>query len=110
MKIGDLRHLVTIERSVETQDPVSGDMVKAWEPFAQAYANIASLSVSEFMRAQELQSKVTGRITIRYLEGVTPTMRIVASERIYSILGVMPDSSSGRRWLTLAVSEGTNTG
>lgn len=109
MRIGALRHLVALQQRVDTIDG-NGDTVTSWQPFAQVYAEIAPLSAREFVAAQSLQSSVSCRITIRYLAGVTATMRVVHGSTVYNIAGVLADAGSGREYLTLACSEGVNDG
>ena len=109
MRIGSLRHLVELQARVDSIDG-NGDTVTTWQPFSQVYAEIAPLSAREFVAAQSLQSAVSCRITIRYLAGVTASMRVVHGSTIYNIAGVLADPSSGREYLTLACSEGVNDG
>lgn len=110
MRSGSLRHKITIQEKRETQDATTGEITSRWIDFACVSADIQPLSVREFIAAQGVQSEVTGRIVIRYLEGVTAKMRVSYRGLYYNILGVLPDAKSGREYLTLAVSEGTNAG
>lgn len=111
LNTGALRHKVTIERKVSVQDPETGDITESWVPFAaNIYARIESLSANEFMKAQEIQSKQTGRITIRYRDGIDSSMRITRPGRVYNIVGRLEDNDSGRQWLMIPVAEGVNAG
>lgn len=108
---GRLRHRVTIEQKVTTRDPDTGAPITAWQTWAaNVAAEVAPLSVKEFLAAQQLQSEVSARITIRYRSGVLATMRIRFKGQIYNIAGALPDAVSGLEYLTLPVSQGTNDG
>lgn len=73
-------------------------------------ADVSPLSAREFLAAQQVQSQVVARITIRYQPGLDANMRIRHGDAIYNIAGVIPDPRSGTEWLTLPVSTGVNAG
>jgi SPP1 family predicted phage head-tail adaptor len=88
MKIGKLRHRITIEQVTETQD-TDGSVVETWAVFATIQASIEPISGREYFAAQSTQADVTHRIRLRYLSGVTPKMRVNYSSRIFDILSVI---------------------
>jgi SPP1 family predicted phage head-tail adaptor len=110
MRIGKLRHRVTLEAPGQTQDPNTGEMTPGWQPVATVWASVEPLSARDFIAAQASQSEITARIVMRYREGITPEMRAVHRGRPYKIHGVLPDAGSGRHYLTLPVSEGVSDG
>ena len=112
MKLGELRHLITIQHLVAQQDPVTGEMSDGvWTDFAKVYASIEALSARDLIAAQANHSEVSARIVIRYRAGVLPTMRIVHRDTIYDIQGPpLPDKVSGLEYLTLLVAAGVNDG
>lgn len=104
-----LRHRVTIEQVMETRD-ADGGVVTAWAALhSKVPAEIVPLSGREFVAAQAAQAGVTARMTIRYVTGITPKMRVVHGADIYNIEAVLPDPTL-RRHLTLMVSTGVNNG
>lgn len=111
---GDLRHSVAIDDLVETRSPTgSGATTKAWVPFVEkTWAKIAPLSGREYVAAQGTQSKVTGRVVIRWRAGVTARMRVrgLVDGKVYNIEAVLPDPDSGREYLSLLVSDGVTDG
>ena len=109
MRIGALRHWVVIQQLTRSLD-AGGNTVEAWTDFASVYAEVAPLSAREFVAGQAVQSGVDTRITIRYLAGVRPTMRILHDGRLFNIQGGLSDTASGREYLTLPCSEGVNDG
>jgi SPP1 family predicted phage head-tail adaptor len=88
LKIGKLRHSITLEQVAETQDP-DGSVIETWSSFANAQASIEPISGREYFAAQTTQAEVTHRISLRYLTGVTPKMRVKYGSRIFDILLVI---------------------
>ena len=110
MKAGDLRHRVTFERKIITNDPVSNEPLVTWVEFATVWAAVKDLSVREFIAAQAEQSEVTCRIVTRYRDGFDATMRARHDGRIYNLHGALRDPVSGKEYLTFPASEGGNDG
>lgn len=107
---GKLRHAVTIQERKALRDSF-GAPVDSWQTvWENIPASIQPLSAREFIASGQLQSAIIARITIRYRPGVTAAMRIVHRDKIYNIAGVLPDLNSGLEYLTLPVTEGSNTG
>lgn len=86
MRAGQLRHYVEIQKYVETTDDY-GEPLKVWEKFANAYAEIKPLLGRENFAEKQVNSEQTHKIKIRYIEGVTATMRVVHGTNIYDIIG-----------------------
>lgn len=103
---GKLRHRISIQRLVETQNPVTGAVTVEWVLYAERWAEYVAQSVREFIAAAAVQSEVKGRFTVRTDELITADMRVIHRGKAYQILGVMPDPDSGLEYMTLAVSEG----
>lgn len=104
-----LRHRVTIEQVTETRD-ADGGVVTAWAALhSKVPAEIVPLSGREFVAAQASQAGIAARMTIRYVTGITPKMRVVHGYDIYNIEAVLPDPTL-RRHLTLMVSTGVSNG
>lgn len=103
---GKLRHRVTIQQAVETQNPDTGAVKVEWVLYAERWAEYVAQSVREFIAAAAVQSEVKGRFTVRTDQGVTADMRVIHRGKAYQILGVMPDPDSGLEYMTLPVSEG----
>ena len=114
MKAGRLRHWLTFEAPTTTLDS-DGAQVEVW---ADAFAvnsrmpcELVALSGRELIAAAAVQSKVSVRIRCRYRAGFAAVQRAVADDgQIYNVEAVIPDPDSGRRWVTLSCSTGTNEG
>lgn len=109
LEAGKLRHRVRIEQLTPSKDS-DGDPVEVWTLLAEVWAAIEPLSAREFRASQAVQSEITGRITIRYRDDVSASMRIVHRGKTYNIAGVLADKETGLEYLTLPVSEGANAG
>lgn len=81
-------------------------MTPSWSTFKTVWASIEPLSARDLIAAQAGQSKVSARIVIRYLSGLTPDMRISHGSDIYNIEGILSDKDSGLEYVTLPVSKG----
>jgi SPP1 family predicted phage head-tail adaptor len=105
---GKLRHRITIQQPAITQDAQTGEITEGWSTFAANLpAAIEPLSARDFIQSAAMQSEITTRITVRYLAGIKPAMRIVdaATGSIYNIRGVLSDKDSGRAYITMPCDE-----
>lgn len=84
MKAGRLFHLVTIEEPVKVLR-ASGDPSTTWEEFAQVYAHVESIDGQERWNSESVQPLVTHRVTIRFIDGITPDMRVIHRGRYLHI-------------------------
>jgi len=84
---GRLRHRVQIEADTPTRASDGGD-VEAWSTVATVWAGIEPLSGREYFTAQQTQSQVTHKITVRYFRGLTAAHRIKYGSRTFQIEGV----------------------
>lgn len=111
MDAGRLRHLVTFQERVVSLDS-DGAQVEEWVPLfgGPISAEITPLSGRELIAAQSVQSKVTGRMCVRYRPGLTATMRAVHRGVIYNITAVIADPESGAEYVTLLTSTGSDEG
>ena len=103
---GKLRHRVTIEQPTVTQNAQTGEITEGWSVFAANIpAAIEDLSARDFIQSAAMQSEITTRITVRYLPGIKPNMRVVNGDTIYNIRGVLADKDSRREYITLPCDE-----
>jgi SPP1 family predicted phage head-tail adaptor len=106
---GKLRQWIDIESKTISRDS-DGELVESWMFYRRVPASIEPLSVREFITANTLKSKVTTRITIRSIDSINATMRIMHNSIIYNIEGILRDNITGLEYMTLACSHGTNDG
>ena len=105
-----LRHRVDIQDFDTVQDSETGAVEETWvDVDTDVPAEIWPMSGREFVAAQSIQAAVNTKITIRYVDGITPRMRVLHGYDVYNIKAVLPDPTL-RRHLTLMCEVGVNEG
>lgn len=100
MKIGQLRHRVTIQQKTETADAYGGAGSIAWSDYITVWAAVAPLSGREFLEGRNLENEINYRIRIRYRSGLDPSMRVSWDSRIFDIEAVLNRFEENREiWL-----------
>jgi len=105
MDAGRMRHRVSIQQVTETKDTY-GATTRTWATIATVWAAIEPIAGREYFYAQQVQSNVSHRVTIRHRAGVTPKMRIMHDSRTFEIESVR-NLGERDRWLELMCSEVT---
>lgn len=103
MNAGKLRHRVTIQQLVKTDDGYGG-IVEAWQDVATVWAAVEPLRGSERYRAQQVQAELGHKVTMRYRAGIKPQMRLLYNGRVLEVEAVI-DVEEHHRWLELLCSE-----
>ena len=103
MNAQQLRRKIIIQNVTETRDTMGG-IIEAWATYKTAHAAIEPLSGREYFAAAQVNAEETTRIRLRYIEGVTPKMRVLWGTRIYNINAVI-DVEEKRRELQLMCKE-----
>ena len=106
MRAGKLRYKITIQDYTESQNSY-GEVTKTWEDYATVWASIEPIRGREFWESQQINAEVTAKITIRYLAGVTPKMRVKYEARIFEIISVINPEERNKD-LQLMVKESVN--
>jgi SPP1 family predicted phage head-tail adaptor len=96
-RIGALRQRLSIEREILTPDG-GGGFVATWEEIARVWGAVEAGAGRERVEADRVTGRVGHHITIRYREGVTPSMRFRRGDAVFDILGVA-DKDGRRRFL-----------
>lgn len=89
MEAGRLRHKIIIQEPVETENPDTGELETTWQTFAELWAEILPAIGREYWASKQVIAEATGKIRLRYIDGVTPKMRVVHGSRIYGIEAVI---------------------
>ncbi len=95
MRIGELRHRVTIQQKSVTQDTY-GAAVETWTALAMVWASVEPLQGKEYFSSQQMVAQVDHRIRIRYRAGITPAMRLVWGSRTFDIQAVIEPETRQR--------------
>jgi SPP1 family predicted phage head-tail adaptor len=90
MRTGTLRHLVTVDQPIETQD-ATGDPVRSWASLGSFWASIEPLRGHEFVAGGAIRAEMDTRIRVRWskaLDGLNERYRINFQDKIYNIVSV----------------------
>ena len=96
MKIGTMRHRVTIQQrpDPQTQNGV-GEVTTAWTTLATVWATIEPQSGLESVEQSAQVAQVTHNVRIRRRTDVTPDMRLYEGTRVMEILAVLDANKPG---------------
>lgn len=98
MDIGRADRRIKIERRVETKDGM-GQVIEDYTPITRApemWATVLGLSGRELFAAQQVNSEITTRFTIRFRDDLDTKMRIVYDGQHYDIHYIR-EAPGGRR-------------
>ena len=103
-EIGELRTRLVIQTKTRTTDSMGGGTV-TWATFSTVWGSVEQKGANEAFWAKHLEHRVTHKIVIRYLSGVTSDMRISYGSRFFQIKGIM-NWEEKNRYLILNCEEG----
>jgi len=96
---GDLWARITVQQPTSTQNEV-GESTLTWATYATVWADIQPLGGREAERYAETIGLSTHKITLRYLSGLTSSMRIIYDGRTLEIGQV---NERERKWIHEAI-------
>lgn len=88
MRIAKLRHRLTIQSLILSDDGYGGSD-EVVSDVATVWGSIDPVKGGEYYKAQQVNSEVTHKATIRYRSDITAAMRISFGGRTFEILAVM---------------------
>lgn len=88
MRIGNLRHKITIQENTPTPDGM-GSSTASWSAFAAVWAAVWPIAATERVKNQAVEHEITHRIRVRYLAGVKSDMRILFGDRVFEITAII---------------------
>ena len=99
---GNLRRVIVIQSKGTATDSFGGT-INSWSNFATGVrAEVAPLQGKELIAAQAAQSSTTVKFKMRYLAGVTQSMRVVYGGKNYDITAVIDVDEMHREMHILA--------
>ena len=104
IRAGKLDKRVTIQETTEGQD-VYGAVTDSWGTFATRWASIEPLNGKEYFQVAERNAEVNTRITMRYISGVTPKMRVLYDGRTYDIQSVISHRENKRETVLMCIED-----
>ena len=93
MRAGLLDRQITIEEATTAQDSY-GQPLETWTTFAVVWAAKVDIKARERFTANQPLAEETTRFRIRYLDNLTPQMRVRHDGKVYDIQGI---AELGRR-------------
>ena len=91
MRAGKLRHRITIQQASETRDS-HGGVTRTWITQANRWGQVMPLRGQEMLMAQQMDSRITHRIKLRYYFKADATFRILHKGRVLNIVSVLNPS------------------
>lgn len=84
MDIGELRHRITFQKLMTTTNE-NGFEVEDWVDIKTVWSAVTNLNGKEFFEAATVQAEKTVKFTIRFIDRLDETMRILFKQKIYNI-------------------------
>lgn len=91
-KVGAMRERVTIQ-SPPTSDDGMGGVSGSWVDVATVFAQVAPLSGRERLQADNMQSEVMWRITIRHRTDIAAGMRAIWNGQTFNVRSITYDQT-----------------
>lgn len=88
MDAGILRDRVTVQQASENRNRL-GESISEWTAFEVVWASVQGVSAREFLLAGQQQVEVSHRVKMRYLNGLTPQMRLSWRGRTLEIISIL---------------------
>lgn len=85
---GRLRERIVIEHATEARNSL-GESTLSWGPFAERWASVEGLSSREVLLSGQQKTEATHRVRLRYVEGLSPHMRVAWRGRVLEIASVL---------------------
>jgi len=85
---GRLRERVTIQQATETRNAL-GETVQSWATFAERWASVDGISSREVLLQGQQKTELSHRVRMRYVDGMTQTMRLVWRGRVLEISSLL---------------------
>lgn len=101
MRIGRLRHLIILQKLQTTQNEYF-DNEKEYIDFAKVWASVEPVSANEKYLQKQENMETTHKIEIRFLKGVSVTMRALFNGRKFDIKSVINPLEKNEKLILLA--------
>ncbi|TVP11801.1 phage head closure protein [Shewanella sp. KCT] len=105
MNAGKYRHRIQVQKRTVTGQSSAGAEIVDWPEAFNTRGSFSKLSAKDFIAANASQSQIIGQFTIRYRDISEGEYRLVWRGRTYKIIAFLPDRDSGRKELTLPISQ-----
>lgn len=102
---GRLRERVKIQSDAKASDGAGGYTLTTPALVAEVWAAIEPLEGNEQIQAMQTEAKATHRVTIRYREGLKPSMRLLYGTRVFEVVAPPIDTDERHSTLTMLCRE-----
>lgn len=109
MQAGKLRHRIEIQKRQTGGVDAFGGRSEGWSFVAKAWASIEPQTGRQLEFARQFTATVSHKITMRYVPGLSPAMRVKFGSRIFEINGVI-DLEERHREINLFCTENATKG
>lgn len=89
LKLGELRHLVEIQKAIDKKTGGSGQRLPTYEHFDTRWARVAPLTGRDLLEAKQINPTLSHEVEMHYADDIDETMRIVHNGRALNIEAVM---------------------
>lgn len=96
LRAGTLNKRVVLQTTTNTAD-TGGGVTQVWADTATLWAEIDELAGREGFEAQQIASRLTHKVTIRYRTSVVPTQRLKYGTRILKIEAIVNPGQRNER-------------
>ena len=107
VRAGDLRHRVSLQKTVVTRDDY-GEQIETWTTYATVWARISPLRGQELIQAQQVHAEATHEVELRYRHSSTSNTlnisqvdRILFGTRILEIVNLLIPDERKRNYILL---------
>ncbi|MFR1708876.1 MAG: phage head closure protein [Clostridium sp.] len=87
MEIGELRHRIALQKFSTTINE-NGFEVEDWVEIKTVWAAVSNLKGKEFFEAATVQAEKTVKFTIRFIDCIDESVRILFKGKIYNITSI----------------------
>ncbi len=91
MRSGQLRHRLTIERTVPAAPNAYNETVDAWQTFDKVWGEVTDLDGHEAVREAQVHPDATVKVLTRYRPDVDEAMRLVFGDRVLYPVAINKD-------------------
>lgn len=104
VRIGRMKRRITIERAVESTDPVNGEAIRTWAVVARHIPAAFAESQTESEQGAKITRKASGTFTIRFRTDVDQRCRLRMDGRTFQVASAV-DPDERRAFLVIAATE-----
>lgn len=104
MKIGDLRHRITLQAPTDYQDEY-GQPMRTWTTYATVWAQVSASGMGESISGAQLSASESYAILCRYNASIKTNHRILFGEKVLNIVGPPRDLDGTKIALLIGASE-----